>query len=112
MLGVIRRRRLPPELTEAQRAFAAVSGLVSEGVSAMVAAVPTARVPGRPVADALLGFEESLRSAEEGMAAWWHPAVAEQWEACAAGLRRSLDLAEVLRLSAPDLPFDRLAFTV
>ena len=46
------------------------------------------------------------------MDAWRHPAVASEWDACHAGIEEALHRAERLRLEAPELSFDQLAFTV
>lgn len=108
----MRRRRPPSELDPVRGAFEAVLRLVEEAKEALVDAMPRARAPGRPLADALLDFEEGLREASARMGGWRHEAVAEEWDRCSAGLRGALRRAEELRLGAPDLTFDALAFTV
>lgn len=65
--------------------------------------VPTTRAPGTPLAEALLECEERLGRALELMPAWRHPAVEDEWRACEAGLRGSLDRAAELREEAPEL---------
>jgi len=77
-----------------------------------VDAVPRARTPGRPLADAVLEFEECLHEAVVGMDAWRHPSVADQWEACRRALSGALAGAERLRMEAPEMSFDQLAFTM
>jgi len=77
-----------------------------------VDAVPRARAPGRPLAEALLQFEESLRLAADGMAAWRRPELEQEWSDCRGGVERALRAAERLRLAAPEMSFDQLAFTV
>jgi hypothetical protein len=89
-------------------AFAAVLDGVERAKGALVAAVPSARAPGHPLADALFSFEAGLREAADGMDAWRNDAVSQVWVACGDGLAESLRRAERLRLDAPDLEFESL----
>jgi len=73
-----------------------------------VEAVPSARAPGRSLAEALFEFEERLRTAEEEMAAWRHRAVAVEWAGCEEGIEEALRRARALRLRAPELGFESL----
>ena len=99
---MFRRKRLPEELRAPHDAFRRVLHRVERAKDELTAAVPTARLPGRPLAEALLAFEEELREAERGMSAWRHPAVAEVWERCRSALAEARATAERLRLEAPD----------
>jgi hypothetical protein len=109
---VLRRKRLPADLAGAGSAFSATLRLVEAAKEAIALAMPTSRAPGRPLGEALFAFEENLRDAEPVMDAWWHPAVASEWDRCRDGLQESLRLAEELRLEAPELSFDQMAFTI
>lgn len=65
----------------------------------LVTAVPSPRgIPGRPLADALLAFEEGLRDAAS-------PDVPEGWRTA---IDESLRRAERLRLEAPSLDYEGL----
>lgn len=99
---MFRRKRLPEELRAPHDAFREVVRRVERAKDELTAAVPTTRLPGRPLAEALLAFEEELREAERGMAAWRHPAVAVVWERCRAAISEARAAAERLRLEAPD----------
>jgi len=98
----VRRRRLPAHLVEAYEAFRALVPGLEAAKEALMTSVPSTRLPGRPLAEALLGFEEGLRAVEAGMDAWRVPEVEADWVAARDGLRRALQLAERLRLEAPD----------
>ena len=85
---------------------------MEEAKDALVSALPTARLPGRPLAEALADFEDGLRQAQAGMPAWRRPLLEREWVACHAGVEAALRGAERLRLEAPDLSFDQLAFMI
>jgi hypothetical protein len=112
MADVIRRKRLPDDLAEPGAAFTATLGLVEAAKEALAKGLPTSRAPGSPLGEALFAFEENLRESEGPMDAWWHPAVAAEWDRCREGLREALRRAEDLRLAAPQLSFDQMAFTI
>lgn len=97
---MFRRKRLPAELEEAYAAFRATVDPLERGKAALTESVPGTRLPGRPLAETLLEFEESLREAETGMAAWCAPDVAHVWEACGEAIRTCLAMAERMRLDA------------
>jgi hypothetical protein len=103
-----RRGREPPDAVIVWRAFEAVAERVEAGKAALVAAVPTARVEGRPVAEALLEFEGELRAAQERMDAWLRSEHRRLWAACRDGLDEALRMAEGARLQAQSLDFESL----
>jgi hypothetical protein len=109
---VIRRKRLPPDLVPVHDAFRLAAEPVERAKEALVEAVPTGRGPGRPLADALVDFEEGLRTAEGLMPAWRHPEVEPHWVACDEALAESLREAEALRVDPPTLGFESLQATV
>ncbi|MCA1727166.1 MAG: hypothetical protein LC722_05820 [Actinobacteria bacterium] len=108
----MRRRRLAPELEEVRGAFDRAVGPVEEAKEAAVSAMPTARLPGRPLADALMGFEDALEEARSRMPGWRHQALEEEWSRCSDALAEALRMAERLRLEAPHLGFDAMAFAL
>jgi hypothetical protein len=112
MAAVVRRKRLPDDLAGAGAAFAATLRLVEAAKEAMAMGLPTSRAPGRPLGEALFAFEEELRESEGLMDSWWHPAVASEWDRCRDAIREALRRAEELRLAAPELTFDQMAFTI
>jgi hypothetical protein len=97
---VFRRRRLPAELEEAYAAFRATVEPLERGKAALAESVPGTRLPGRPLAETLLEFEQALREAEPGMTAWRAPEVEEAWRACDGAIRTCLGMTERMRLDA------------
>ena len=110
---IFRRRVLPPELVAPHTAFTDVLAEVEPAKEALTACMPTTRMPGRPLPDALLEFETRLDRARSRMVEWLCPPLERDWEACDAGLGSALELARRLRLEAPDLGgFEGLLGTV
>jgi hypothetical protein len=99
---VLRRKRLPATLAERHAAFEDVLSEVERAKDALTEAVPGSRVRGRPLAEAMLDFEDRLRSAEEAMDRWRAPEVEREWLEACRGLRASLALAERLRTQGPE----------
>lgn len=96
------RRRLPEELEAPFAAFGVVVAALERGKGALLASVPTTRLPGRPLADTLVEFEESLADATASMAAWRAPALEEVWSRADVGLATARDRARRIRLEAPE----------
>ncbi len=94
---VLRRRRLSATLAERHAAFEGVLSEVERAKVALTEAVPGARVPGRPLAEAVLRFEDGLRAADLGMDRWRSSEVESEWLEASAGLHASLALSEHLR---------------
>ena len=97
------RRRLPPEL---EGPFAAFSDLIAElepAKAALTRVLPTTRLPGTSLPDAIADYEGSLVRAVARMPAWRHPAVEDGWIACDEGLTIARERARRLREDAPDL---------
>lgn len=99
---MIGRRQLPEELRPVFGAFEAVLAEVEPAKAALTEALPTSRLPGRPLAECLDAFEGGLRRARARMATWRHPSLEEAWRACDEGLGHALELAARLRAEAPD----------
>jgi hypothetical protein len=95
-----RRRRLPDRLREPYAAFERIAPPLERAKADLTSSVPGTRLPGRPLAEALLGFEGGLRTVAEGMDAWRVPEVEDVWEAASDGLARAMALAERVRLDA------------
>jgi hypothetical protein len=102
-VSVLRRREPPAALLTASDAFAAVLGEVEPAKAALTEVMPTTRLPGRPLPDALSEFEARLGRAKHRMPSWRVDAVDEVWVACDAGIDEALARAERLRADAPDL---------
>lgn len=96
------RRRLPPGIRPAFDSFAQVVADVERGKVALTRSVPSTRFAGRPLAESLLEFEEALEAADRNMRAWWLSEMDGPWEAAAAGLRASRQLAARVRLESAD----------
>jgi hypothetical protein len=100
---ILRRRRLPPTLEPVREAFGEVLDEVEPAKAALTEVMPTTRLPGRPLPDALAAFEERLVRAAEGMTAWRRPELDDVWRACDDGLAEARARAERFRREAPDL---------
>ena len=71
--------------------------------AALTQVMPTTRMPGRPLPDALAEFEEGLDRSQALMAAWREPAIEPEWIACERGLTEARDRARRFREDAPEL---------
>ncbi|MGZ5349985.1 MAG: hypothetical protein ACXWZU_07210 [Actinomycetota bacterium] len=100
---MFRRRRLPPELEPVRDAFDAVLTEVEPAKAALADCMPTTRLPGRPLPDALAEYEDHLERARALMPPWRHLELETEWLACDAGLVDALALARRLREEAPQL---------
>ena len=76
---------------------------VEAAKDAMTSTVPSTRLPGTPLAEAIAEFEDHLGRAQDLMPAWRHPEVEEEWLACEAGIEESLERARRLREDPPEL---------
>jgi hypothetical protein len=99
----LRRRRLPDDLRAPQRAFVAVLGEVEPAKAALTDVMPTTRMPGRPLPDALWEFDDRLARAHELMPPWRVPQTEDVWSACEAGVVEARARARRFREEAPDL---------
>jgi hypothetical protein len=100
---MFRRARPSGEVADAFTAFRAVLDELEPAKAALADVMPTTRMPGRPLPDALLMFEDGLARAGPLMAAWRVPDVESEWIACEAGMARVEERARKLREEAPDL---------
>lgn len=98
-----RRRRLPEELRATHRSFTGVLGEVERAKDALTDVMPTTRLPGRPLPDAVWEFDDGLARAHELMPTWRVPQTQAVWSACEAGVVEARERARRLREEAPDL---------
>jgi hypothetical protein len=100
---MFRRRERREDLREALEALRAVVAEIAASKDAMTSTVPTTRLPGTPLPEALLELEEHLGRAKERMPAWREPEVEDEWRDCDEAIDESLRRAAKLREEAPDL---------
>jgi hypothetical protein len=100
---IFRRKRLPTDLRAPLLAFREVLAEVEPAKDALASVMPTTRLPGRSLPDALVEFEERLAKAGDAMAGWRRPETESVWIECRDGLAAALEGASRLRAQAPDL---------
>ena len=100
---MLRRKRLPEDLESSLAGLRAVAEEIEAGKDAMTSTVPSTRLPGTPLPDALIELEDHLRRAEDLMPGWRHHEIEEEWLACGEGIDESLRRAAKLREEAPEL---------
>jgi hypothetical protein len=100
---VIRRKRLPKELDASLAGLRIAVDQVEAAKDAMTGTVPSTRSAGTPLAEGILELEQRLAAAQELMPVWRHPDLEDEWIACDAGIRESLDRARQLREDPPEL---------
>ncbi len=100
---LLRRKRLPDELQAAHASFERVLAEIEPAKEALTEVMPTTRLPGRPLPDALAEFEDRLRSAALVMPAWRRDETESVWTECDGGIAEALERARRLREDAPDL---------
>jgi len=100
---ILRRKRTAPEVQASFDAFRHVLVHLEPAKAALTDVMPTTRMPGRPLPDALAEFEGGLVRAEERMPAWRTPEMQAEWTACEQGLADALGRARRFREDAPEL---------
>lgn len=100
-MALLRRKDTDPELARAREAFAAAAVALDRAQRALLVAIPTARHPGAPLAEALDAFERGLDDVEALMPSWRTPATQRSWDTCAASLRKARTEAARLRRHPP-----------
>jgi hypothetical protein len=93
-------RRLPARLQPALEGFRTVVEHVERAKGSLTDAVPTTRLPGRPLAEALLEFEDELAAAEAEMPRWRTDELDDMWQACERAVGKARAKAEGFRLAA------------
>lgn len=110
---MIRKRQLPEELQGSLAGLRATVARIETGKDVMTSTVPSTRLPGTPLAEAIAEFEDHLGHAQELMPAWRHGEVEEEWLACETGIEESLERARQLREDPPELAgFEGLIWVV
>jgi hypothetical protein len=99
---ILRRRHLPDHLERPYAAFRSIVPPLEQAKAALTESVPGTRLPGRPLAETLLEFEEGLRTVRAGMDAWRAPEVKAEWERASRGLDEAGAMVERLRVQAPE----------
>ena len=100
---ILRRKRTTPEGQAAFDAFRDLLQHLEPAKAALTDVMPTTRMPGRPLPDALAEFEEGLARSEERMPAWRTPELEPEWLACEQGLADAMGRARRFREDAPEL---------
>jgi hypothetical protein len=100
---ILRRKRTTSQIQASFDAFRDVLTHLEPAKAALTDVMPTTRMPGRPLPDALAEFEEGLRRAEERMPAWRAPEVEPEWTACEQGVDDARARARRMREDAPEL---------
>jgi hypothetical protein len=100
---IFARKRLSPDLADAERAFEAVIEPLEPAKAGLTDVLPGTRMPGRPLADALDAFLRGLEAARLRMPGWRRPVLEPEWLACERGLDAAIDLTRRVRTEAPDL---------
>lgn len=110
---MFRRKSLPAALEDAYAAFRATVEPLERGKAALTESVPGTRLPGRPLLETLLEFEEALHEADAGMSTWRVPELEREWGTADDAIRKCLGLAEHLRLeSEAPVGFEALIGTI
>ena len=91
MIG--RRKELPVELRAPYEAFHAVLEEIEPAKAGLADVLPSTRLPGRPLNDAVGEYRTRLMRATSGMAAWRGPELEDVWWACTEGLAHGIDRA-------------------
>jgi hypothetical protein len=100
---MFRRKAVPEDLRSSLDGLRAVVAEVEAAKAVMTATVPSTRLPGTPLAEAIVEFEERLAGALELMPRWRAPEVEVEWLGCEVGIEESLARARRLREDPPDL---------
>ena len=96
-MSVFRRKRLPDELVGPHESFVQVLAEIEPAKEALTEVMPTTRLPGRPLPDALAEFERRLDAAREVMPGWRRDETEAVWTACDAGIAEALARARRMR---------------
>lgn len=100
---ILRRKRSTPEVRASFAAFRAVLEHLEPAKAALTDVMPTTRMPGRPLPDALVEFEDGLTRAAPLMPGWRMPDLEPEWIVCEQGLAEARERARRLREDAPEL---------
>jgi len=102
-MSFFRRKRLPDELLAPHASFELVLNEIEPAKEALTEVMPTTRLPGLSLPDALAEFENRLERAREAMPGWRLDETESVWTVCDEGIAEALTRARRLREDAPDL---------
>jgi hypothetical protein len=110
MIGglMFRRSRRTSGSERAPEALATAAALVDAAKRSLLSAVPGGRRAGAPVAEALAGFEEHLRTARSALERWPSGRDEALRNSCTSAVDESLRRAEALRLKASPQGYEEL----
>lgn len=107
-MPVFRRRAPDPAVEALRRAFGRSAASVEAAQRALLAAIPTARDQGVPLAQALAAFAGHLDEARAAMDGWRDDALVHEWTKCADAIESARAEAARLRLEPGTLGFESL----
>lgn len=111
MIG--RRKELPEHLRELYAAFQAVLAEIEPAKAGIADVLPSTRLPGRPLNDAVEEYRTRLERAAPTMPAWRCPELEDDWSACADGLAEGIGRAtRLLAMDEDPAGFEGLLGTV
>ncbi|MGH2795179.1 MAG: hypothetical protein ACRDKG_12845 [Actinomycetota bacterium] len=96
-MSPFRRKAPDPETAAVREAFRRVTAELDAAQRVLLAAIPTSRDAGTPLAEAIDGFLAGLSRAESSMAAWRNERTEGAWERCAGALVEARTEAQRLR---------------
>jgi hypothetical protein len=106
---ILRRRKVPDDVAAAWSVFETLIPAIERARTALTSSVPSTRLPGRPLAETLLEYEEALAEVEVGMDAWRIPALEREWARASEALAQGRALADRVRVDAePPAGFEGL----
>ena len=100
---MFRRKPISADLRSVLSGLRGVVEEVEAAKDAMTSTVPSTRSAGTPLAEGILELELRLAAALELMPTWRRPELEDEWLACDAGIRESLERARRLREDPPEL---------
>jgi hypothetical protein len=108
-----RRKKLPSELRAPYEAFHEVLLEIEPAKAGLADVLPSTRLPGRPLNDAVDEYRTRLVRATSKMAAWRRPELEDLWRACTDGLTHGIDRAtRLLERETDPAGFEGLLGTV
>lgn len=96
-MSPFRRKAHDPEIAAVREAFRRVTAELDAAQRVLLAAIPTSRDPGTPLAGAIDGFLAGLGRAESAMGAWRNERTDGAWGRCATALVEARIEAQRLR---------------
>jgi len=108
-----RRKEVPEHLREPYAAFQAVLEEIEPAKAGIADVLPSTRLPGRPLNDAVGEYRTRLERATTAMPGWRCSELDGEWRACADGLAEGIDRAtRLLAMDEDPAGFEGLLGTV